>query len=87
MTRRTKKILGHVFRFGICTVALWFVLRHVTLDDHLSLRSGGTVAGAVEDAGDAFVVRLLDGREQRVPKDDVRRPHRSDVVSSGHCQC
>ena len=72
MTPRARKTLLHVLRISICAAALWFVVRSVTLNDHVVLAEGGaTLVGAVSDHGDHIVVRFPDGREQSIPKDEV----------------
>ena len=61
-----------MLRVAICVAALWFVLRGVSLDDHLVVREDGTrVAGLIFDRGDHVDIVLSDGRTSRVSISDV----------------
>lgn len=72
MGPRAKKRLFDAIRIAICGAALWFVIQGVTLDDHLVLKEGGVeLVGSVAGDGDPIIVRLADGRERAVPREDV----------------
>ncbi len=72
MTAPGKRKLFNVLRIAICVAALWFVLRGVTLHDHLVLADGEVkLVGTVVEDGDPITFRLVDGQVRTVRRDDV----------------
>ena len=72
MTPLARKRLFDLLRIAICVAALWLVIRGVTLDDHLVLKSGSLkLVGTVIDEGDPLVIRLADGRTRSIALVDV----------------
>ena len=71
MTPRGRKRLFDAIRVTICGVALWIVIRGVTLSDHVTLKTGRELVGVVTDEQGPVVIRLVDGTPRQVPLTDI----------------
>lgn len=71
MPKPVRKRLFDVIRLGICAIALWLVVRGVTLNDHVGLIVGGELIGEIVSDGDPIEIRLSDGVVRQVPRTDI----------------
>lgn len=71
MNARTKRRLFHIVRLTICVLALWVVIRGVTVADEVTLADGRVVAGEIIDAGDPVRLRLPDGSQREWPRGEI----------------
>ena len=71
-----KKSLGIILRIAVCLVALWIVVRGVTINDCVTLRDGTTLVGQILSEEDPAEFRVDDGQ--------VRRIARSDKIGRAH---
>jgi uncharacterized protein (TIRG00374 family) len=72
MTPRARKRLFDILRVAVCVIALWIVIRGVTLHDHVVLTDGKTdLVGDVLRDGDPVEIRLLNGETRSVPRREI----------------
>ncbi len=71
MTPRVRKRLFDALRIAICIAALWFVIRGVTVRDHVILADGEEVVGTVVADADPIEVLLGDGERRDIPLSSV----------------
>ena len=82
MTPRARKRLFDILRVAVCVIALWIVIRGVTLYDHVVLTDGKTdLVGDVLRAGDQVEIRLLSGETRLVSRVEVVTDE--DNIASG----
>ena len=66
MTKQQRKLLKDSLRIGICAAALWFVVRGVTLRDHVVLHDQ-VLVGTVHSEADPVQIELSDGGIYKIP--------------------
>ena len=75
VTSRVKKRVFNTLRIVLCVAALVIVIQGVTVDDHVTLKTGepDLVGRVVEEptAPDQVVVDLADGRSRRIDRADI----------------
>jgi len=71
LAARMRKILFAMIRIAVCAAALWFVLRGITLNDRVTLRSGESIEGRIEAEGANIDVRLPGGELRVIPRDEI----------------
>jgi len=72
MTPRARKRLFDFLRVAVCVIALWIVIRGVTLYDHVVLTVGkAELVGDVIRDGDPVEIRLLSGETRSVPRREI----------------
>ncbi len=75
VTPRVKKRVFNTLRIALCVAALAIVIQGVTVDDHVTLETGGPdlVGRVIKEptAPDQVVVELADGRSRRIDRGDI----------------
>ncbi len=71
MIAKNRKHVFNLLRIVICIGALWYVVRGVTVDDHITLTDDSTIAGRVIDDADPIVVLLTSGEQTSIARDQV----------------
>lgn len=72
MARRPRKLVLDLLRIAICVGALWYVLRGVSLHDHVVLDDGTTIEGIVRSDSNPLLIELRDGETQSFPFDHIK---------------
>ena len=80
MASRTRRLVTNVLRVAVCLGALWFVVRGVTLRDHLTLKDGDRVlVGLVQEQDGGFLVQFPDGTQRHVDRGEVAVDDQGEV--------
>jgi len=73
MTPRMRKRLFDALRIVVCVVALWIVVRGVTIRDHVMLVDGTDLVGDVIRDGDTVEIRIVNGETRVVARADLAK--------------
>ena len=71
MTPRMRKRLFDALRVVVCVVALWIVVRGVTIRDHVALVDGTDLVGDVIRDADTVEIRIVNGETRVVSRADI----------------
>lgn len=71
MNSKTRKSLGIILRIAICLIALWIVVRGVTINDRITLRDGTALVGQVQTDGEPVEFRGGDDQIRQIARSDI----------------
>ncbi len=71
MSAVTKKRVITAIRIAVCALALWIVIRGVTLDDRLVLHDGRALSGTVHEEAECITLVAPDGSTRLLTRSDL----------------